>query len=362
MGRKLIIQIPCLNEEETLALTLSYLPREVPGYDTVEWLIIDDGSTDRTVEVAKANGVDHVVSFRHNQGLARGFMAGVEACLNLGADTIVNTDADNQYDASCIPNLVAPILSGEAEIVVGERPVMETAHWSPLKKSLQRLGSYAVRVASNTKIPDAPSGFRAIHRDAAMRMFVFSEYTYTLETIIQAGRRKMRITSVPIRTNGETRPSRLMKSMRSYIQRSLVTILRVFLAYKPLRAFFTAGVIFGTVAALIGLRFLWSYATGDGDGKVQSLILMSVLAMASFISFAVGVIADLQAVNRTLLEDLRLRLMRAELRTAEASASGQDFDAIRAALVVGDPAKRFDPKSHPEPAANAATNASATGT
>ncbi|MEM7767707.1 MAG: glycosyltransferase family 2 protein [Pseudomonadota bacterium] len=339
MSRKLIIQIPCLNEEETLALTLSHLPREVPGYDTVEWLIIDDGSTDATVEVARAHGVDHVVSFRHNQGLARGFMAGLEASLKLGADTIVNTDADNQYDASSIPDLVAPILAGEAEIVVGERPVMETAHWSPLKKSLQRLGSYAVRLASNTDVPDAPSGFRAIHRDAALRMFVFSEYTYTLETIIQAGRKKMRITSVPIRTNGETRPSRLMKSMRSYVQRSLVTILRVFLAYKPLRAFFVAGGVLGALAVLIGLRFMWAYATGEGDGKVQSLIFMSVLAMASFISFAVGVIADLQAVNRTLLEDIRLRLFRAELTGIETKAS--DFDAIRRTLIDQDQAGRF---------------------
>ena len=340
MGRKLIIQIPCLNEEETLALTLSYLPREIEGYDTVEWLIIDDGSTDGTVEVARANGVDHIVTFRHNQGLARGFMAGIEACLKLGADTIVNTDADNQYDASCIPDLVAPILRGEAEIVVGERPVMETAHWSPFKKSLQRLGSYAVRVASNTEIPDAPSGFRAIHREAAMRMFVFSEYTYTLETIIQAGRKKLRIISVPVRTNGETRPSRLMKSMRSYVQRSLVTILRVFLAYKPLRAFFTAGVVLGGLAALIGLRFLWAYLAGDGDGKVQSLILLSVLAMASFISFAVGVITDLQAVNRTLLEDVRLRLLRAEL-SASAPPAGVDFDRVREALLNRDPVKRY---------------------
>ncbi|MEL6388233.1 MAG: glycosyltransferase family 2 protein [Pseudomonadota bacterium] len=339
MGRKLIIQIPCLNEEGTLALTLSFLPRQVEGYDSVEWLIIDDGSTDRTVEVARNHGVDHVVSFRHNQGLAKGFMAGIEACLKLGADTIVNTDADNQYDASCIPDLVAPILAGEAEIVVGERPVMATAHWSPLKKSLQKLGSYAVRIASNTEVPDAPSGFRAIHREAAMRMFVFSEYTYTLETIIQAGRKRMRITSVPIRTNGETRPSRLMKSMRSYVQRSLVTILRVFLAYKPLRAFFTAGVVLGGLAALIGARFLWAYATGDGDGKIQSLILLSVLSMGSFISFAVGVIADLQAVNRTLLEDVRFRLMRSELGDAETAEV--DFSTVRDALLKNDPAGRF---------------------
>ncbi len=338
--RKLIIQIPCFNEEQTLAIALSHLPREVPGYDTVEWLIVDDGSTDDTVRVAREHGVDHIVSLRHNQGLARGFMAGIEASLKLGADTIVNTDADNQYDASCIPDLVAPIVEGKAEIVVGARPINDTPHFSGIKKFLQRLGSFAVRVASNTSIPDAPSGFRAIHREAAMRMFVFSEYTYTLETIIQAGRKNMRITSVPVRTNEDLRPSRLVKSIASYVQRSLVTILRVFITYKPLRACFTVGSVFALGAAVLGLRFLWAFMTGDGAGKVQSLILLSVLAMASFVSFAVGVIAELQAANRNLLEDIRLRLLRAELASEETRSQRARFDQVRQELAETDPAQR----------------------
>jgi|TARA_B100000678_G_scaffold204005_1_gene171775 glycosyltransferase involved in cell wall biosynthesis len=342
-SRKLIIQIPCFNEAGTLAIALGHLPREVPGYDVVEWLVIDDGSTDNTVRIARENGVDHVVSLRHNQGLARGFMAGLEAALKLGADTIVNTDADNQYDASCIPDLVAPIVAGEAEIVVGARPINETPHFSGIKKFLQRLGSLAVRLASNTTIPDAPSGFRAIHREAAMRMFVFSEYTYTLETIIQAGRKNMRITSVPVRTNEDLRPSRLVKSISSYVQRSLVTILRVFITYKPLRACFTAGAIFTLGAALLGGRFLWAYIAGDGAGKVQSLILLSVLAMAAFISFAVGVIAELQAANRNLLEDIRLRLLRQELAESELASQRARFDRVRNELAETDTAQHLAP-------------------
>lgn len=341
MTRKLIIQIPCYNEEGTLALTLQQLPRAVEGYDAVEWLIIDDGSTDDTVAVARANGVDHVVSMRHNQGLARGFMAGLDACLKLGADTIVNTDADNQYDATCIPDLVAPIVKGDAEIVVGERPISRTPHFSPLKKTLQKIGSWAVRVASNTDVPDAPSGFRAIHRNAAMRMYVVSEYTYTLETIIQAGRRNMRITSVPIRTNEDLRPSRLARSMMSYVQRSLVTILRVFLTYKPMRVFFAMGTIFALAAGALGARFLYHFMQGTGDGNVQSLILLTVFATASFVSFAVGVIADLQAVNRSLLEDIRLRLLKSELDSNTETTNARAFDNVRSALVDNDPARRF---------------------
>jgi glycosyltransferase involved in cell wall biosynthesis len=312
-GRKLIIQIPCFNEEGTLAIALNALPREVPGFDTVEWLIIDDGSTDRTVEVARANGVDHVVSMGHNQGLAKGFMAGIEAGLKLGADVIVNTDADNQYDASCIPDLVAPIIAGESDIVIGERPIAETAHFSPVKKFLQKLGSWAVRVASQTQIPDAPSGFRAIHRDVAMRLNVYSGYTYTLETIIQAGRSNMRITSVPVRTNEDLRPSRLVKSIRSYVQRSMMTILRIFLIYNPMRAFFVMGGIFLLLAAIPAVRYLVLMAMGEGGGNVQSLILASILAIAGFISFAVGILADLMAVNRTLLEDIRTRMLKTEI-------------------------------------------------
>ena len=208
--RKMIIQIPCFNEEQTLGVTLAQLPREVPGFDVVEWLVIDDGSTDRTVEVARRGGVDHLVILPHNQGLARAFMAGLEAGLKAGADVIVNTDADNQYDARCLPELVAPILAGRAQIVVGARPIMDIEHFSWLKKALQRLGSGVVRLASRASVPDAPSGFRAIHREAALRLCVFNEYTYTLETLIQAGRKNIPVASVPIRVNGETRPSRLV--------------------------------------------------------------------------------------------------------------------------------------------------------
>jgi len=218
---KLIIQVPCYNEEGTLDIALSHLPRKVKGFASVEWLIINDGSTDRTVEVAKRCGVDHVVSFAKNQGLARGFMAGLDACIKLGADVIVNTDADNQYEAEDIPAIIAPILEGRAEIVVGERPISQIKHFSPIKKILQKIGSWAVRVASNTHVMDAPSGFRAMTRDAAMRLNVFNEYTYTLETIIQAGQKGMAIISIPIRTNEDLRPSRLVKSITSYVKNQL---------------------------------------------------------------------------------------------------------------------------------------------
>lgn len=311
--RKLIIQIPCLNEEKTLPVTLGALPREVPGYDVVEWLIIDDGSTDRTVEVARAYGVDHIVSLRHNQGLARGFMAGIEACLKLGADTIVNTDADNQYDAACIPDLLKPIVAGEADIVVGARPIADIAHFSPIKKLLQKIGSAVVRVASSADIPDAPSGFRAIHCDAALRLNVFNDYTYTLETIIQAGLKNMRISSVPVRVNEDLRPSRLVNSIHSYVQRSIVTILRIFLVYKPFRAFLLLSLVFFLPALFFGGRFMWFFTRGDGTGHVQSLILVAILSMAGFISVALAVIADLLAVNRMLMEDIRMRLLRAEI-------------------------------------------------
>ena len=237
MLMKLIIQIPCLNEAEHLPATLADLPREVAGFDTVEWLVVDDGSTDGTAEVAKRHGVDHVVRLPYNHGLARAFMAGLHACLEAGADVIVNTDADNQYDAACIPDLLAPILAGRAQIVVGARPIDDIAHFSPVKRRLQRLGSRVVRLASGTRIADATSGFRAIHREAALRLYVFNSFTYTLETIIQAGRKDIPITSVPVRVNGETRPSRLFRSIPAYVWYSIVTILRIATLYRPLRTF-----------------------------------------------------------------------------------------------------------------------------
>lgn len=306
---KLIIQIPCYNEEQTLALALAELPREVPGVDAVEWLIIDDGSVDGTVEVARANGVDHVVSMGRNQGLAKAFMAGLSACIERGADVIVNTDADNQYNAGDIPELVRPILEGRAEIVVGARPISETAHFSPLKKALQHIGSWAVRVASNTDVADAPSGFRAISRAAAMRLNVFNEYTYTLETIIQAGQKNMAIVSVPVRTNEDLRPSRLVKSIRSYVQRSLFTIVRIFMTYRPMRFFgIPAGISFA-LGFLLGLRFLILYVTGNGSGHIQSVILAALLLGAGLFLAVIALVADLIAVNRMLLEDIRTRLL-----------------------------------------------------
>jgi glycosyltransferase involved in cell wall biosynthesis len=311
---KLIIQVPCYNEEATLGLTLSQLPRSLPGVDQIEWLIINDGSVDQTVEVAKACGVDHIVSFDHNQGLAKAFMAGVEACLKAGADIIVNTDADNQYCADDIPKLIEPILQGQAEIVVGARSIAEIKDFSPLKKMLQRLGSLVVRVASNTDIPDAPSGFRAISRGAAMQLNVFNHYTYTLETIIQAGQRGMKITSIPIRTNGYLRPSRLVKSIPVYIRRSMITILRIFMTYQPLKSFFLLGSIPFSLGALLGIRWLvLFFLEGSDRARVPSLVLAAILILIGFQLWMLGLVADLMAVNRKILEDIQLRLRRSEI-------------------------------------------------
>lgn len=313
---KLVIQIPCYNEEATLGLTLSQLPRQLPGIDTIEWLAIDDGSRDRTVEVAKANGIDHIVSLKRNQGLAKAFMAGLEASLAAGADIIVNTDADNQYCAEDIPQLIAPILEGRAEIVVGTRPIQEIAHFSPFKKFLQRLGSLVVRLASNTRIPDAPSGFRAISREAALRLNVFNEYTYTLETIIQAGQRGLAITSVPIRTNSYLRSSRLVKSIPAYLQHSIATILRSFMTYRPLQFFMLLGTIPASLGFLLCCRWLFLFwgIIGDNPSKprVPSLVLAAILILIGVQLWIFGLVADLMGVNRQLLEDIQLRLRRQE--------------------------------------------------
>ncbi|HRD65758.1 MAG TPA: glycosyltransferase family 2 protein [Candidatus Competibacter sp.] len=305
---KLIIQIPCYNEAGTLGITLAALPRQIPGFDAVESLIIDDGSQDDTVRVARECGVDHIVRHTRNQGLARGFMSGLDACLRLGADVIVNTDADNQYNADDIPALTAPILARQADIVVGARPIETIEHFSPVKKILQKLGSWVVRAASKTDIPDAPSGFRAMSRAAAQRLMVFNDYTYTLETIIQAGQKNMAITSVPIRVNEDLRPSRLVKSIPSYIKRSIFTIVRIFVIYRPFRFFGTIGAVLFGAGFLIGLRFLWKFLSGQGEGHVQSLILASVLLGMGFQTFLVAFVADLLAANRKLLEDMRFRL------------------------------------------------------
>ncbi len=304
---KLIIQIPCYNEAATLPIVLAALPRVVAGFDLVEWLIVDDGSSDETTAVAKANGVDHVVCHARNQGLARAFMTGLDACLSLGADVIVNTDADNQYNADDIPLLVQPILEQRAEIVVGARPIETIAHFSPIKRLLQRLGSWVVRVASNTDIPDAPSGFRAMSRTAARRLIVFNDYTYTLETIIQGGQKNMAIVSVPIRVNEDLRPSRLVKSVPSYIRRSIVTIVRIFVIYRPFRFFGTIGAVLFGAGLLLALRFVWKYLMGEGGGHVQSLILAALLMGMGFQTILIAFVTDLLAANRKLLEDLRYR-------------------------------------------------------
>ena len=305
---KLIIQIPCYNEAGTLSIALAALPRQVPGFETVEWLIIDDGSTDDTVNIARENGIDHVIVHTSNQGLARGFMNGLDACLLLGADVIVNTDADNQYNADDIPALTLPILERRADIVVGARPIGTIEHFSPVKKVLQKLGSWVVRVASNTDIPDAPSGFRAMSRAAAQRLMVFNDYTYTLETIIQAGQNNMAITSVPIRVNGDLRPSRLVKSIPSYIKRSIVTIVRIFIIYRPFRFFGAIGALLFATGFFIGLRYLWYYLQGNGSGHIQSLILASVLLGMGFQTLLVAFLADLLAANRKMLEKIRYEI------------------------------------------------------
>jgi glycosyltransferase involved in cell wall biosynthesis len=311
---KLIIQIPCLNEEETLPATLADLPREVDGFDEIEWLVIDDGSTDDTVEVAKANGVDHIVRLTDNKGLAVAFQAGLDACLKLGADVIVNTDADNQYFGGDIGVLTAPIVAGNADMVVGDRQVHTIEHFSPLKKRLQKLGSAVVRGASNTDIADTTSGFRAYNREAAIRMQVVSRFTYTLETIILAGKTLIATTHVPIRTNDKTRESRLFPSMWSYIRRNSVSIFRIYSMYEPLKVFMIAATICGIVALAIWGRFAVAYAQGEGAGHVQSLILGAVLFMAALLLGALGVIGDLLAAQRILTQRLLETTRRVELK------------------------------------------------
>jgi glycosyltransferase involved in cell wall biosynthesis len=301
---KLIIQIPCYNEERSLPVTLGNLPREVEGIDEVEWLVIDDGSSDETAEVARSHGA-HVVAHTHNKGLARAFMTGLEESLRRGADIIVNTDADNQYDAACIPALIRPILEGKAEIVVGARPIELIEHFSFAKKMLQKLGSFVVRMASGTDIPDAPSGFRAISREAALRTNVFNDYTYTLETIIQAGQKNMAISSVPVRVNEDLRPSRLVKIIPSYIFRSLITITRIFVIYRPFYFCFIIGMCFFIPGFLLGLRFLYYLITENSSGHVQSLIFSSILIVVGFQTFILAFIADSISVNRKISEELQ---------------------------------------------------------
>jgi glycosyltransferase involved in cell wall biosynthesis len=311
---KLIIQIPCFDEEEQLPGTLADLPREVPGFDCVEWLVVDDGSTDRTVEVARAGGVHHVVRLTNNKGLAAAFQAGLDACLKLGADVIVNTDADNQYGGEDIPRLVAPILAGEADMVIGDRDTDSIDHFSPLKKRLQRLGSAIVRRASETDVPDTTSGFRAYNREAALQVQVVSKFTYTLETIIQAGKMLVAVDHVPIKTNVKTRDSRLFPSTWSYVRRNTLSIFRVYTMYEPLRVFAVAAAVAALVGVVIWARFLWFFFSGEGAGHIQSLILGSTLFVVAVQLAALGVVSDILAANRVLQQRILERVRRVELQ------------------------------------------------
>jgi len=302
---KLIIQIPCHNEEETLATTLRTLPRQVTGFDRVEWLLIDDGSTDRSVEIARSNGVEYVVRMNGRKGLARAFMAGVLEGVYRGADVIVNTDADNQYNAEDIPALVKPIVERQADIVVGARPIQSIQHFSPLKRCLQGWGSQVARGLSKTEVQDATSGFRAFTRDAALRLNVFNSYTYTLETLIQAGLSNLRVANVPIRVNGPTRPSRLIKSVSGYIRRGVITMFNTYLIYKPVEVFGFLALAFLTPGLFLAIRYIFFMLAGSGHGHVQSVVAAGALIICGIFMAAIGIVGHLLAINRRLLEELR---------------------------------------------------------
>src|SRR5438309_3603694 len=311
---KLIIQIPCFNEADQLPRTLADLPREVEGFDVVEWLIIGDGSTDDTIAVARRHGVDHLVRLTNNKGLATGFQAGIDTALKLGADVIVNTDADNQYCGADVAKLVVPILEGRADMVIGDREVGGIEHFSPLKKTLQRLGSWVVRQASSTSVPDTTSGFRAYNREAAIQIMVVSRFTYTLETIIQAGKLLVAIEHVPIRTNPKTRESRLFPSMGSYVRRNAVSIFRIYAQYEPLRVFWSLALLVGLVSVGVWIRFAVAYVEGSGKGHVQSLILGAVLFIAAVVLWVLGVIGELLAAQRVMTQRTVERVRRIELQ------------------------------------------------
>ena len=311
---KLIIQIPCFNEAETLPITLGDLPDSIDGIDEIEILIIDDGSTDATIHVAKEHGVHHIVRLNKNKGLAKGFTAGLDACLRLGADIIVNTDADNQYVGADIEKLVQPILDGKADLVVGDREINKLSEFSWMKKRLQQLGSWVVRQVSATSIPDTTSGFRALSREAAMHINVVSEFTYTLETIIQAGKKNLSITSKPVRTNSKLRESRLFKSNWGYIKRSVATITKIYTMYEPLKMFSSIGAFFFLAGFLIGLRFLYFYFTEGGAGHIQSLILAAVLLLLGVQIFIIGLLADIIGSNRSLIENILYRIKKMEYK------------------------------------------------
>jgi len=338
---KLIVQIPCYNEERTLAETIADIPRSIEGIDTVEILIVDDGSTDRTVAVARQSGADHIVRNKQNMGLARSFRNGLDVCLKLGADLIVNTDGDNQYVADDIPKLVRPILDGEADIVIGDRQTHQIPHFSPTKKFLQRLGSAVVRRLAGAQVRDTVSGFRAFSREAAIRLNIVSSFSYTVETVIQAGKRQLAVTSVPVRTNPRTRDSRLSKSIPHFIQHSLGTMVRMYAMYQPLRVFFYLGSLLIIVGLLPILRFIYYYAIGEGGGHVQSLILGGPLVMMGFLAYMVGLVADLISFNRQLLEMTLERTKRLEF-------SGHFPIAANTAMLHQDKPSPYTRQTHAE--------------
>jgi len=309
---KLIIQIPCYNEEDTLPETVRDIPRLIEGIDQVEILVIDDGSTDKTIEVAKVAGVDHIVKNTCNKGLARTFLVGLDASLRLGADIIVNTDGDNQYKGQDIPKLIAPILKGEADIVIGDRQTDKIPHFSSTKKKLQKFGSFVVRILSKTDVPDAVSGFRAFSREAAMQMNIVSYFSYTIETVIQAGKKDLAVTNVPVGTNPKTRESRLFQSIPKFLEHSLTTMIRTYAMYKPLRLFFYIGCLCVLGGLIPSIRFVFYYFIGEGSGHIQSLILAAILFIIGFQVFMIGLVADVISFNRKLIEETLLRVRRME--------------------------------------------------
>lgn len=314
---KLVIQIPCLNEEESLPITLSALPKHIDGIDEIKVLIVNDGSTDRTIEVAKKHGISDFVNFTHNKGLAKAFSAGLNKALEMGADIIVNTDADNQYNAEDIEKLVRPIIDGNADIVIGSRPVNKISHFSIIKKMLQNFGSFVMRCVSSTSVKDAPSGFRAFSRNAAIQMNIFDNYTYTLETIIQAKAKGLVIENVEIDVNPELRRSRLFSNMFVYIRRSIFTMLRMFIVYRPFRFFITVGILFLLAGLIPGVRFVWYFLTGDGQGHIQSLILAAILLLTGVQVSLIAVLSELIAINRKLLEDIQSRVKSVDLQNKQ---------------------------------------------
>jgi glycosyltransferase involved in cell wall biosynthesis len=319
---KLIIQIPCYNEAESIAHTVSLLPRQIEGLDQIEYLVVDDGSTDATVEAARSAGVHHIVRM-HHAGLAAAFVTGLDACLRLGADVIVNTDADNQYDAQEIPRLVQPILSGQAELVVGDRGVRTLKSFSPLKRRLQTIGSRVMSKVAGLEITDATSGFRALTREVALRTMVLSEYSYTLETLIQAGQQRTRVAFIPVRTNPPRRPSRLMRGIGDYLKNSSITILRSYAMYRPLRVFTAVGILLLGFGFALGVRFLIYFLQGTGGGHVQSLILAAVLTIVGFLTVMIGLVADLIAFNRKILEEILYRVR--QMQVDEMGPASNEF-------------------------------------